>query len=134
MACAGLLGCILAVFGALMLAADKGALCLTMSALEGISEKNFIAMMPGLIAMFSKEGWLILIWGILFLPIGFLVQAIALLKSQAIPRWQAILFSISILFIGTPDGIEFINLSASILMAVAFVPYGIQIITKRDNK
>jgi len=30
---AGFLGCILAVFGSLMLAADKGALCLTMSAL-----------------------------------------------------------------------------------------------------
>jgi len=28
-------------------------------------------MMPGLLAMFAKEGWLILLWGIMLLPIGF---------------------------------------------------------------
>ena len=27
--------------------------------------------------MFSKHGWLVLIWGILFLPVGFGIQAIA---------------------------------------------------------
>jgi hypothetical protein len=32
--------------------------------------------------------------------------------------------------VGTPDGLEIINLSASILMAIALVPYGIQIIAK----
>jgi hypothetical protein len=33
----------------------------------------------------------------------------------------------------TTDGLEIINLSASILMAIAFVPYGIQIIAKVLN-
>ena len=31
--------------------------------------------MPGLLAMFSKRGWLVLLWGILLLPIGFGIQA-----------------------------------------------------------
>jgi hypothetical protein len=30
--------------------------------------------------------------------------------------------------VSVPDGLEIINLSASILMAIALVPYGIQII------
>jgi hypothetical protein len=37
---------------------------------------------------------------------------------------------IGVLLVGTPDGLEIINLSASILMAIALVPYGIQIIAK----
>jgi hypothetical protein len=90
-------------------------------------------MMPGLVAMFSKEGWLVLIWGLLFLPIGFAIQAIALVRSRAIPRWQSILFLIGVLFVGTPDGVEIINLSASALMAIAFVPYGIQIVVGKSQ-
>jgi hypothetical protein len=130
---AGFIGCILAVFGSLMLAADKGALCLTMSAMEIVPDSKFSLMMPGLLAMFSKEGWLVLIWGLLLLPIGFIIQTIALLKSGVIPRWQGILFLTGILFIGTPDGVEIINLSASILMAIALFPFGMQLIAKKDR-
>lgn len=130
---AGYIGAILAIFGSLMLAADKGALCLTMSALETLPDSEFAMAMPGLLAMFSKEGWLVLIWGLLLLPIGFTIQAIALLKSKLIPRWQGVLFLVAILFVGTPDGVEFINLLASILMAIAFVPYGIQLIANKTR-
>lgn len=127
---AGFIGAALAILGAILLAADKGALCLTMSALDTLPEKEFAQTMPGLLAMFSKEGWMVLLWGILFLPVGFAIQAIALLRIQAFPRWQSILFLIGVLLVGTPDGLEIINLLASILMAIAFVPYGIQIIGK----
>jgi hypothetical protein len=131
---AGFVGGVLAVFGSLMLAADKGALCLTMSALDSLTASDFTRMMPGLLALFSKQGWLVLIWGLLFLPIGFAIQAIALLRSRAIPRWQGILFLVGVLFIGTPDGVEIVNLSAATIMAVACVPYGIRIIaTKPGN-
>jgi hypothetical protein len=129
----GFLGGILAVFGSLMLAVDKGALCLTMSALENLPDGDFARMMPGLLAMFSKEGWLVLTWGLLLLPIGSAIQAIALIRAKAIPRWQSILFLIGVLFVGTSDGVEIINLSASILLAVAFVPYGIQMIAKNSR-
>ena len=49
-----------------MLAADKGAVCLTMSALDTLPEDEFVKMMPGLLAMSAKRGWLVLIWGLLF--------------------------------------------------------------------
>jgi len=125
---AGFLGTALAVLGSLALAADKGALCLTMSALNELSDTEFTNMMPGLLAIFSKRGWLVLLWGILLLPIGFGIQAIALLKSKSLTRWQSLLFLIGVLLIGTPDGVEIVNLTASILLTIAFVPYGIQII------
>jgi hypothetical protein len=126
MAWLGFVGGGIAILGAIMLAVDKGALCLTMSALDTLPEEQFASMMPGLLAMFSKQGWLVLVWGIVFLPIGFAIQAIALLKTQAFPRGQSILFLIGVLLMGTPDGLEIISLTAAILMTVACVPYGIQ--------
>ena len=124
----GLIGGGIAILGALMLAADKGALCLTMSALDTLPENEFIKMMPGLLAIFNKQGWLILIWGLILLPIGFIVQTIGLLKAKRLAKWQCILFIIAMLFIGTPDGVEIINLTASILMAIALIPYGYKLL------
>jgi hypothetical protein len=128
----GFIGGVLAILGALMLAADKGALCLTMSALDTLPEAEFVKMMPGLFAIFGKEGWLVLIWGLLLLPIGFIIQAVGLLKSNSMAKWQSILFLIGVLFIGTPDGVEIINLFAAILMAIALMPYGFKLIA--NNK
>jgi hypothetical protein len=125
---AGLVGAALAVLGAILLAADKGALCLTMSALDTLPEGQFSAMMPGLLAMFSKKGWMKLLWGIVLLPLGFAIQAVGLLQTKALPPWQSIFFLTGVLLVAVPDGMEIINLSASILMAVAMIPYGIQLI------
>lgn len=130
----GFIGGVLAILGALMLAADKGALCLTMSALDTLPEDKFASMMPGLLAMFGKEGWLILIWGMLLLPIGFIIQAVGLLKSSSVARWQSSLFLIGVLFIGTPDGVEIVNLTAAILMAIACIPYGFGLIVNHSSK
>jgi hypothetical protein len=80
---AGLVGTLLAVLGTVCLAADKGALCLTMSALDGLSDDEFAAARPALSAIFAKKGWLWLLWGIVLIPIGFAVLAIAALASGA---------------------------------------------------
>ena len=127
---AGYIGAALAILGTIILAADKGALCLTMSAFDTLPEKVFTQTMPGVMAMFTKKGWLVLLWGIVSLPIGFTIQSIGLIAAHAIPLWQSLLFLIGVLLIAVPDGLEIINLSASVMMAIAFVPYGIQIIAK----
>jgi hypothetical protein len=130
----GFVGAALAVLGTLSLAADKGALCLTMSSLDGITDAEFTNMMPGLLAMFEKRGWLVLIWGILLLPIGYGIQAVALIKSKCLPRWQGILFLLGVLMIATPDGAELVNLTASVLLTLAFMPYGIHLIRSRSQQ
>ena len=51
---AGLVGTGLAVLGTVALAADKGALCLTMSALDDLGDDEFAAARPALSAIFAK--------------------------------------------------------------------------------
>jgi hypothetical protein len=131
---AGFVGAALAVLGSLALAADKGALCLTMSALDQLSDTQFASMMPGLLAIFSREGWLVLLWGIMLLPVGFGIQAIALLRSGSIARWQSLLLLVGVLLIGTPDGVEIVNLAASVLLTIALVPYGIRLIRGESRR
>jgi hypothetical protein len=130
----GFIGGAIAILGVLLLAVDKGALCLTMSAIDTLPENEFIKVMPGLLAMFGKKGWLILIEGLVLLPIGFIIQAVGLLKSRSLAIWQSTLFLIGVLFIGTPDGVEIINLTAAILMAIALVPYGFKLIANNTSK
>ncbi|MHC1787796.1 MAG: hypothetical protein AB9880_12135 [Christensenellales bacterium] len=127
---AGYIGAAIATLGTIILAADKGALCLTMSAFDTLPEKVFAQIMPGVMAMFTKKGWLVLLWGIVFLPIGFAIQSIGLMVTHTIPLWQSLLFLTGVLLAAVPDGLEIINLSASVMMAIAFVPYGIQLIVK----
>jgi len=127
----GFIGGIIAILGALILAVDKGALCLTMSALDTVPENEFVKMMPGLLAMFGKQGWLVLLNAIVLLPVGFIIQTVGLLKSKSLAKWQSILFLIAMLFIGTPDGVEIINLTAAILMAIALIPYGVNLIRNK---
>jgi hypothetical protein len=130
---AGFIGGLLAVLGALMLAADKGALCLSMSAFDTLPDQEFSRMMPGLLALFEKKGWVVLVWGILFLPVGFGILAIALMKTRSLPLWQGTLFLVGVLFVGTPDGVEIVNLTASILLSMAFIPYGVRLINGRTG-
>lgn len=125
----GLIGATLAIMGACLLAADKGALCLTMSALDTLPEEQFAQMMPGLAAIFSFKGWMWLAWGLVLMPIGVIVQAIGLLRTQVVPRWQSGLLLVSVAVIGFPDGAEIVNLAAAVLFAAAMVPYGVTMLT-----
>jgi hypothetical protein len=124
---AGVIGAGLAIFGACMLAADKGAMCLTMSAVDTVPETEFARMMPGLVAVFSFKGWVALVWGLLLMPIGVLIQTVGMFRVRALPRWQLGLLFVGILFIGFPDGAEIINLTAAALMGAAMIPYGVRL-------
>ena len=125
---ASLVGALLAVLGTVCLAADKGALCLTMSALDDLSDDEFAAARPALSAIYAKKGWLWLLWGIVLIPIGFAVLAIAALTTGATSPWVAILLLAGVLLIGFPDGAEIINLGADITMAAGLVPFGLTMI------
>jgi hypothetical protein len=124
----GLIGCVIAVAGAVFLAVDKGALCLTMSAFDTLKEAEFTAAMPAILSLFNRQGWMVLVWGIILLPIGFAIQAVGLLREKSIPRVEAVCFLVGVLLVATPDGMEIINLSAAILMGLGLVPSGIRLI------
>ena len=128
---AGFIGAALAVVGAIALGAEKGAECLTMSALDTLPQSQFMQAIPSLLPIFSHQGWMMLVWGVVLLAVGLSVQAIGLLTTKAMPRWQAVLLLVGVWMLGWPDGEEIVALVGSILLTVALVPYGFRILSKR---
>lgn len=125
----GFWGCIIGVFGAFILAVDKGALCLTMSAFDTLPEDQFSVFMPFLQVIVSKEGLLFIVWLLFALVIGGIIQVIGLLKEKIIKKWQGILIITGLVLLLNPD-IELISSVGSALMCIAYIPWGINEIKK----
>ena len=121
----GLLGGVLAIFGAFMLAVDKGALTLTLTAFQEVPDPAFAGIIPALQALFERAGWLWMTWGYAALPIGFVIQAIGLLRERLIPKWQGIPLIVGLILLMNPD-IEIISSAGALLMCVALLPMGIK--------
>ena len=125
----GFWGCVIGVFGAFILAVDKGALCLTMSAFDTLPEDQFIAFAPFLQVIVSKEGLLFIVWLLFALIIGGIVQIIGLMKEEVIQKWQGIFIIIGLILLLNPD-IELISSVGSALMCIAYLPWGIKELKK----
>lgn len=121
----GFVGGMLAITGAVFLAADKGALCLVTSAFDTLSPAAFAQIYPAIEAMKGMQGWLWLVYGLVLLPIGFIVLGAGLYRTRALPRWQAGLLIAGSALLLNPD-IEIISLVASVLLAGALIPLGIE--------
>jgi hypothetical protein len=121
----GFIGGILAVFGACMLAVDKGALTLGLTAFQTVADEQFINILPALQALLDKAGWLSIVWLFLLLPLGFILQIIGLMKEQIIPKWQGVTIIIGLLLLINPD-IEIISTVGAILMCIGLIPIGIR--------
>jgi hypothetical protein len=121
----GFAGGIIAILGAISLAVDKGALCLVVSAFDTLPDKEFAQLKPAFRTISQKASWLKLVWGIVLLPSGFLILAIANLVGLTIPTWQCICLMIGSVLLLVPDGFEIINLSASIILIAGLLPMGL---------
>ena len=129
----GFLGGVLAVFGAVILAADKGALCLVPSAFDTLPEADFRSLTPGIAAMFQYRGWLWLLWLLPILPLGFILQTIGLVRSNLISRWQSIPMLVGSILMVNPD-IDLIGLVATIFLAIGFFPYAFQLFRSANSR
>jgi hypothetical protein len=125
----GFWGGIIGVFGAFILAVDKGALCLTMSAFDTLPEEKFTAFMPFLEVIVLKKGLLFIVWLLFALIIGGIVQTIGLMKEKIIQKWQGIFIIAGLLLLLNPD-IELISSIGAALMCIAYIPWGIKEINK----
>ncbi|MBC8442251.1 MAG: hypothetical protein H8D87_21510 [Deltaproteobacteria bacterium] len=125
----GFWGGILGIFGAFILAVDKGALCLTMSAFDTLPEDQFNAFIPFLQVIVSKEGLLFIVWLLFALVIGGIVQTIGLMKEKVIQKWQGIFIIVGLVLLLNPD-IELISSVGSALMCIAYIPWGIKQLKK----
>jgi hypothetical protein len=131
----GFIGCVMAVFGAVMLAVDKTALCLVPSAFDTLPEAQFAQMLPGLEAMFDFKGWLALLYLLPLLPVGFMIQGIGLYLGRTIPRWQSVSLIVAMVLLGISAAvdIDLVGLVASVILAVAMLPFGIQLVTESNR-
>ncbi len=122
----GYLGCAISVVGAVLLAVDKTALCLVMSAFESIPEAQYQALLPGIEALFAFKGYLAILHLLPMLAVGFLVQGLAVFRSRAVPRWQsgALIASMLGMGVAAATDIDLVGLAATAVLAVGFVPMG----------
>ncbi|MCD7936049.1 MAG: hypothetical protein LUG98_04245, partial [Tannerellaceae bacterium] len=77
----GFWGGIIGILGAFILAVDKGALCLIMSAFDTLPEAQFQAFIPYLDVVVEKAGLLWIVYFLPLLPLGAIIQTIGLLKE-----------------------------------------------------
>ena len=131
----GFIGGLMGAFGAIILAVDKTALCLVMSAFDTLPEEVFLQLIPGIEALFQFKGYLAILYLLALLPLGFLIQAIGLYRARTIPRWMSGAFIIAMLgsIVSAAVDIDLFGLVATVILAVCFFPLGYQFITgKRE--
>lgn len=126
----GFWGGIIALFGAFILAVDKGALCLVLSAFDTLPENEFREFMPYLSVILNKEGLLWVVWLLPLLPLGAIIQAFGLLKERFINVWQGTCLIAGLLLLNNPD-IELISAVGALLMCAAYIPWGVRILQGR---
>ena len=121
----GFWGCIIGVFGAFILAVDKGALCLVLSAFDSLPERDFITISPFLQVIVDKAGLLKVCYLLPLLPIGAIIQGVGLIKEKCIKKWQGILMIVGLLLLNNPD-IELISTIGTLFMCFGYFPIGIK--------
>ncbi len=126
----GFWGGIIGLFGAFILAVDKGALCLVLSAFDTLPENQFRDLYPYLTVIVNKAGLLWVVWLLPLLPIGAAIQALGLLKEKFISKWQAVCVITGLLLLNNPD-IELISSIGALLMCAGYIPWGIRILQGR---
>jgi hypothetical protein len=121
----GFWGGVIGLFGAFILAVDKGALCLVLSAFDTLPEPQFQEFVPFLSVILNKAGLLWIVWLLPLLPIGAAMQALGLMKEQVIGKWQGICIVFGLLLLNNPD-IEFISSIGALLMCAGYIPLGLK--------
>lgn len=126
----GFWGGIIGLFGAFILAVDKGALCLVLSAFDTLPEAKFQEFVPFLSVILKKAGMLWVVWLLPLLPIGAAIQTLGLMKEKFISKWQGICIITGLLLLNNPD-IEFISAIGALLMCAGYIPWGVRILQGR---
>lgn len=126
----GFWGGIAGLFGAFILAVDKGALCLVLSAFDTLPDAQFQKFVPFLSVIVNKAGLLGVVWLLPLLPIGAAIQALGLMKEKFISKWQTGCIITGLLLLNNPD-IELISATGALLMCAGYIAWGVRILQGR---
>jgi len=127
----GFIGAMIGITGAVILAVDKGALCLVLSAFDTLPDATFKEFIPFLQVVVNKNGLLAITYLLPLITIGPIIQAIGLLKEKLITVSQGIMIIVGLLLLNNPD-IEIISSIGAICMMIGYIPLGLQIIKERS--
>lgn len=119
----GFRAAVVAVFGAFMLAVDKGALTLSLTAFDSLNDADFNAALPVFEAFLLRKGALWITWGYVVLPLGSAALLWALWRDGGLPRFQAVTGIVGLLLLMNPD-IEVISSIGAALMCLCYCPLG----------
>lgn len=114
----GFWGGIIGLFGAFILAVDKGALCLVLSAFDTLPEDQFQEFVPLFILSQRESFWVV--WLLPLLPVGAAIQALGLYKERFISRWQTVCLVTGLLLLNNPD-IELVSATGALLMCAGYL-------------
>jgi len=123
----GFWGGIIGLFGVFILAVDKGALCLVLSAFDTLPEAQFQGFEPFLSVIVNKAGNLWVVWMLPMLPIGAAIQAFGLMKEKVISKWLGVCIVVGLMLLNNPD-IELISASGALIMGAGYIPWGLKIL------
>lgn len=131
----GFVGGVLGVFGAVVLAVQKTALCLVMSALDTVPEAVYTGLLPGIEALFRLKGYLAVVYLLPLLPLGVLIQSIGLYRERAIPRWQSVATIVAMLGLGVAAAvdIDLFGLAATAVLAASWIPLGAGLVRRAGS-
>ena len=119
------IGGVLGLFGAFVLAVDKGALTLVLTAFDSLPDAEFDQIGPALQVLLDRGGWLWFVQLLILLPVGFALQAVGLAQAKVIGKGAAGVIVIGLLLLLAGD-IEIITAIGAALMCVGYIPMGVR--------
>lgn len=120
------LGGLVGIVGAVILAGDKGALCIVLSAFDKLPEQDFLSIRPALDAIVARKGLLSIFYLLPLLPLGAAAQLVGLIIKSKINPIAGTAAIVGLLLLNNPD-IELISSAGSLLMCVGYIPLGIAV-------
>lgn len=119
-------GGIIGLIGCVILAGDKGALCIILSGFDTLHESQMIQIKPALDVIVDKKGLLGIFYLLPLLPLGASIQIIGLIQLKVVSKKTGIIGVIGLMLLNNPD-IEIISSIGAILMSFCYIPLGIEI-------
>ena len=126
----GIVGGAVAVIGAVILAGDKGALCIVLSAFDTLNDSDFESIRPALQAIVERRGLLVIFWALPLLPLGAIIQMVGMMKEGMVSRTSGIVAIVGLALLNNPD-IDIVSSAGALLMCLTYVPLGARIAAGR---
>jgi len=126
----GIVGGLIATIGAVILAGDKGALCIVLSAFDTLNDADFDSIRPALQAIVERRGLLVILWALPLLSLGAIVQMVGMMKEGMVSRMSGVVAIVGLAILNNPD-IDIVSSVGALLMCLTYVPLGARIAAGR---